>query len=403
MFYFLWAAKNLYRNEKKTIEIIFFIAIISMMFFMNFAFLDGSQKQMKETTRNFLGDIKLDARSENYSLSKIKKELESEKEIATIISEYSFNNVRVISDNGYSRNSSIKGYSPNYFAELDKSVEWIDGNSSINKPNQVVIERSMATKLSVSAGDKITVEFKTEQGAVNTAVYKVSGIFIGNKYIHKNSLFVTLESARNLGMVEDNFTNHLKIYLKNPNNTVALSKLVNNKLKKFDKLIYVKVWQWEEDSIQFTQIFKYSRIFFIILISLTSVVLFVVLFFGIQNIFYLTFTKRSNEISVLSTFGMPFLKIYKTIFWETIFLFSFGLLCGFLFSLFVSSLLGNVSFAQVSEEMVVILGGSNLKFVFELNAFLWVVLFLFVSGLYASFHSLRKYFKLEIREMKGGI
>jgi len=131
--------------------------------------------------------------------------------------------------------------------------------------------------------------------------------------------------------------------------------------------------------------------------------LLIVLFFGIQNIFYLSFIKRANEISVLSTFGMPFFKIYKTVLWETISLFLPGLLLGFLFSFVVGNLLSSISLAQVSEEMVVVLGGPNLKFTFELSDFLWVSFFIFISELYASFHSLRKYFKLEIREMKSGI
>ena len=410
MFYFLWAFKNLYRNKKRTVEMILFIIIISMMFFLNFAFLKGGQSQMKQTLHNFIGDIALtskkNAQDKDFNLSGIKDELATGKNkdaIKMIVGEYSFGNAAIISDNGYMSNSYIKGYSPNYFKQLDKSVEWINGSAFFDKPNQALIERTTATRLSVSVGDNVTVRYKTPDGAINTAPFKISGVCIGNKYIHDKAVLVRLTDSRNVGMVEENYVNHMKILLNNPENDVDLSNIVNNELEKKSAHFYISVWRWDPGNVSFSRVFQFSQAFFTIIITVISIVFLIVLFFGIQYTFFLTFSTRANEISVLTTYGMPFTKIYKLVFWETVLYFAAGLIGGFILSLLMGNLLSGINMTKLTDEMVVILGGPNLQFNFALNDFAWVVLFIFTSGLIAGFHSLRKYFKMEVREMKIGI
>ena len=112
MFYFFWALKNLYHNKKQTLEMILFIAIISMMFFLNLAFLKGSREQMEQTLESYIGDIALGVKSENYNLAKVKKELETGKNknaVKMIVGEYSLGNARIISNNGYLSNAHVKG------------------------------------------------------------------------------------------------------------------------------------------------------------------------------------------------------------------------------------------------------------------------------------------------------
>lgn len=406
MFYFLWAIKNLYRNKKRTLGTSVFIIIVSLMLFLNFAFLKGTQKQMKETTREYVGDISLSVRSEDYSLTKVKKHLESgdyNNALKMIVSEYSMGNVNVISDAGYLHYASVEGYSKDHFHWMQKNVEWIEGGPFFKHPAQAVIERSMAEDLAVSAGDRIITRYTTEDGAINTATYEINGIFIGNKYQHQSTVYVTLSEAQNLGLVENNKINHLKIYLKDPENELLLQRIVDEELKDFSDIAYISVWKWEPGQNLFCSIFQYSQIFIKILITLFSIVSLIILFFGIQNAFYLIFNNRANEISVLSTYGMPFLKMYRVVFWETIILFLFGLSGGFLFSILSGEMLSGISMTHFSDEMVVFLGGPNLQFDFVLKELVWVALFIFIVGLFSSLHSLRRYFKLEVREMTGGV
>ena len=406
VFYFFWAVKNIFRNKRRAIENILFIACISMMFILDFSFLDGSQRQMEKASRDFSGDIGLNARSSDLNLAEVQRHLSvspNKNAIEIIISEYSFGNVRVISDEAYLSQSFVKGFSPNNFEQLNKSVEWIAGGAFFTDLNQAVIERSMARELAVSVDDIVTLEFRTPQGAINTTTCKISGVFIGNKYFHLNTLFVSQADAVNLGLVDSSYANHLKIFLRNPDDEVTLRKIVEDDLNPLSHLFYTHVNKWSSNDVFFEEIFQLSSMFFKILITMFSIVLLIVLFLGVQNSFYLSFVARSNEISVLTTFGMPFVKMYLTIFWETILLFSAGLTSGSALAFLIGSLLTGVSLAQLSEEIVVVLGGPKLQFDFLLQSFLWVGLFMFGSGLYASFFSLRKYFKLEVREMTRGI
>ncbi len=405
MFYFLWALKNLYRNKKRTLGTCALIIIVSLVLFLDFAFLKGTQKQMKETMREYLGDISLRVRSEDYNLAPVKKHLENgnyKNSLERIISGYSIGNVSVISEGGYLNDASIAGYSNNYFKWLKKNVEWIEGGPFLDNFGHAVIEKSMAEDLGISAGERVTVEYVTPDGAINTDNYQIVGVFIGNKYEDGNTVYVSLKDAQSLAMVKDKI-NTLKIYLKNPEDEALLQQIVDKDLKSFSNISYISVWRWETEKDMFYSIFQYGQIFNKLLLSLVSIVLLIILFFGIQNVFYLIFNKRANEISVLTTYGMPFLKIYKVIFWETIVLFSFSLAGGFLLSLLCGQMLSGISMARISDEMVIVLGGPNLQFDFVLKDIVLVTLFVYIVGLFSTLHSLRRYFKLEVREMVGGI
>ncbi len=407
MFYLSWALKNLFHNRKRSAETVLFIAIISAVFFLNLAFLKGSRIQMEETLEEYVGDIGLDAKSEDYNLEKIREELETGRyrnAVKTIVGEYSLRDVRLISNNAYLSDGKVEGYTSNYFGRLNNMVEWMaGGDGGINKASCAVIERETAADLGVTVGDNVTVELKTRDGAINTATFRIIGVFIGNIYVNSNTLYVGIENARTLGMVSKNYLNHIRVFLKHPDDNGTLRSIVDNELAQFADEAYVGVWRWHPDSVLFYQVFNFSRLFFTIIVTFISVVLLIVLFFGIQNVFFLSLARRSNEVSVLTTYGMPFTKIYRLIFWETVVYFAIGLSIGFMLAIVTGGVLSGINMTQLSDQMVVVLGGPSLQFDFTLRDILLVILFMSLSGLYASIHSLRKYFKMEIREMKAGI
>jgi len=405
MFYFIWALKNLYRNKKRTLGTGVLIIIVSLVLFLDFAFLRGTKKQMKDTMRKSLGDISMRVRSEDYNLAAVKKHIENANYsnfLEMIISGYSIGNVSVISGSGYLNDASIAGYSNNYFKWLEKNVEWIEGGPFLGNFGHAVIERNMAEDLGVSVGDRVTAEYVTQDGAINTDSFQISGIFIGNKYENGNTLYVSLGDAQSLEMVK-NKINNLKIYLKNPEDEALLQRMIDKDIKSFSKICYISVWRWEPEKNMFYSIFQYGQIFNKLLLALVTIVLLIVLFFAIQNMFYLIFNRRSNEISVLTTYGMPFIKIYKVILWETVVLFSFSLICSLIVSILCGKIFSGISMTFISEEMVIVLGGPNLQFDFILKDILQTSLFVYIVGLFSGFHSLQRYFKLEISEMTRGI
>ncbi len=94
--------------------------------------------------------------------------------------------------------------------------------------------------------------------------------------------------------------NHLKIYLLNPDDEALLFRIVSDMEKSFSKIANISVWRWEPEGHLFFRIFQFSQVFIKILVSLVSIVSLIILFFGIQNAFYLILNERSNEISVFN-------------------------------------------------------------------------------------------------------
>lgn len=404
MFYFIWAIKNIKNKAKNSIGITVFIILITTVLLLNYAFQVGTEKQMYQTMRKYHGDIAIQTRSNKYSLLDAKKALENSgfmNDIELIVSSYSVGNAEFITDGKYA-SGIIAGYSEGYFKWLGKSISWIAGKPLTNARGNAVVERSMARKLGLSPGDKIIVRYSTKEGAINTASFILSGIFTGNKYVDNDRIFVSLKDAQALALA-GNKIGKLKIFLKDSHNEKLIQDILSGVVKKYDNIAFISVWLWDTDKVTFVNIFNYFHIFIKILFGLLSIVLLIILSFGIQNSFYIIFNKRRNEISTLVAFGMRYFGIYRMVFWETILLFLTGIIMGIGFSLLLGSILGRISLAQISEEMVVLLGGPGLKFTFLPSEISMVALFIFITGLFSSFYSLRKYFKVEAAQMMHGI
>lgn len=404
MFYILWALKNLYKNIKKSSGIFVFIVIITTALMLNFAFQYGTERQMQRTLRKYAGDISLKSRSTKYNLKKVYEYLKNssyKKYIEFLVESFTTSKAELMSEDNFSY-GRVKGISPGYFKWLGNSIEWIEGKPFSNKGGEAVVERSLALKLGIHKGSHVIVRYLTNKGAINTGLYKISGIFIGNKYEQENKLFVSLKNVQELALANNKISS-IMIYVKDYKNEQLLQTIVNDIHKKFESIVNISVWLWDSDRIAFVNIFKFFHIFVKIFFGLITAVLLIILFFGIQNTFFILFHRRKNEISTLVTFGMPYLMIYRMVFWETIILFFSGIFTGVVFSLITGSLLSGISLAQITDEIVVVMGGPYLQFSFILSKIIMVGFFIFLVGLFSSVHALRKYFKIEVIQMVQGI
>ena len=355
---------------------------------------------MREALRSYVGDVRLIANTDK-NLAEIKKHILQKPyshEINLIIENLRIH-CDVISNYG-SSHGLVVGASSNYFDQMKTHVEWIGGSSEITK-NEAIIEKNYAQKLGVETGDNVTIEYITSKGAVNTSNYRITGVFIGNKYEHYNKLYVLLKNAQELAM-KDNFIDRITIFLNNPDNDVIIQKIVDD-MKSFSKDINLIVWRWNPQGHIFFKIFQYSRIFIKIIISIVIFVLLIILFFSIQNSFYLIFNERSNEISVLATYGMMFRQFYQLVFWETILLSVCGILSGYVISFLCAHFLAGINLSLFSDEIVVLLGGANLFFSFIPKDFFLIFFFILLVSVMSTFFSLYKFLKAEIREMQMGV
>lgn len=401
MFFFKWAAKNLLRNRNRSIGMIILISFTTMILYLGLAFLNGSQKQMTQVLRDYVGDIRITTKNKSNDISDIVLKLRNSQLISTITditSEYKIY-CEFISINGYSTGWII-GSSQDFFSNIINKVEWIDGSANL-KQGQCIIEKSFAAELGVNIADELIISYITPNGAINTAYTTVSGVFIGNKYEHSNKVFVKIQDAQELGMSLGHI-HQIKIKLLNPDSNQDIQQVVSF-FEKYFNIVQVQVWKWKPEGHVFFQVFQYSKIFMGILITISILVLSIVLFFSIQNSFYLMFNERSNEISVLATYGMSFKQMYKLTFWESVILLTSGITLGLFFSIGISIPLEHLNLTSITEEIVVILGGPKLVFEFIKEDILLITVFVFITGMISAFQSLRKYLKSEIREMQLGI
>jgi len=307
--------------------------------------------------------------------------------------------MQLISQDGYSA-AAIIGYSDNYFQWLSEKVQILSGDFEL-EAKEAALEYNMAKRVNTKVGENITLEYKTKSGAINTARFKVKCIFVGNKYIHGFKVYAKINDVRELAMEEKPIVQSAKIYL-NDNSDKNIQESLDY-LEQFQDKIKINIWKWTPKGNVFFNVFSFTQIFMKILTYLVTFILIIILFFGIQNSFYLIFNERATEISVLATYGMTFGKMYKIIFWETIMILLSGIFLGFGLASIFSFFLSKFNISQISSEFIVVLGGPNLVFDFSPLNFVMVFSFIFIVGLFSTFWAQYKYFKSEVREMQMGI
>lgn len=398
MFYFLWAIKGLLKNYLRTIRNIFFIALVTSIVFILFAFRQGAHEQMEASVRTNYGDIEIISRERETSLEEveayIRKEYQGEME--ALLPKLRLNNV-LINHGAANEFGRISGISASFFELIEDHIYWVEGEPFQAATSEAVIETSFAEQLNLGVGDVVTVRHTTQAGVINTARFFISGIFTGIANLHGGGLFTSLEAARSLSLLEGNWSNQIKFYLYDADDALFLQ-VYDDLSEKFAGKVRINVFEWR-DEVGFAQIFRTVWMLMLLLLSLVSAVILIVLYFAVYNNFYMIFYSRTKEIASLLTFGMKHSSLYLRSFFEGVTVMVAGIGIGFLFALFFSSIFESITYSGSMETYVMVFGGPYLRFSFIAKEVLLISLFLGFTGLWASFKSLYNYLKLEVREI----
>lgn len=399
MFYFLWAIKGLSKNYLRTIRNIFFIALVTSIVFLLFAFRQGAQEQMEASVRTNYGDIEITSRERETSLEEVEAYIKKEYSgiMETLLPELWLNNV-LINHGTANEFGRISGISASFFEIMEDHIYWVEGEPfQADSSSEAVIETSFAEQLNIGVGDVVTVRYTTQEGAINTARFIISGIFTGIADLHGGGLFTSLEAARFLSLLEGNWSNQIKFYLYDADDALLLQ-VYDDLSEKFAGKVRINVFEWR-DEVGFAQIFRMVWMLMLLLLSLVSAVILIVLYFAVYNNFYMSFYSRTKEIASLLTFGMKHSSLYLRSFFEGLIIMIAGIGIGFIFALFFSSIFESITYSGSMETYVMVLGGPYLRFSFIAKEVLLISLFLGFTGLWASFKSLHNYLKLEVREI----
>lgn len=400
MFYFLWAVKGLSKNYLRTIRNICFIALVTGIVFLLFGFRQGAQEQMEASVRSNYSDIEIITKDKETSLEGVEDYIRKEYQgvMDNILPELRLNNNVLINYGAASEFGGVSGVPVSFFEIIKDHIYWVDGEPFEGKSSsEAVIETSFAQQLNLEVGDVVTVKYTTQEGAINTARFNITGIFTGIAELHGGVLFTSLEAARSLSLLDGNWSNRIRFYLNDADETLFLQ-VYDDLSGEFGDKVKINVFEWR-DEVGFAQVFKMVWMLMLLFLTLVSAVILIVLYFAVYNNFYMNFYSRTKEIASLLTFGMKHSSLYLRSFYEGLLVMIAGIGTGFFLAFFSSSILESITFSGSMEMDVMVLGGPYLRFSFLAKEVLLISLFLGFTGLWASFKSLYNYLKLEVSEI----
>ncbi|MBF0361874.1 MAG: ABC transporter permease [Oligoflexia bacterium] len=216
----------------------------------------------------------------------------------------------------------------NYLSKILKAHEG-DFDRVIDKGNMAIFEYH-ARKLKVKVGDVVTLSVPTQRNTNNTKDVKVVAILKDIGFLSQFSVFLNSADLRDVYQMKENVTGVIMIYLKNLNKLKDVENKVNKLLTdnnyklmekdqrpfflKFDKVSSepwrgqkIDITTWEEEISFLRWIIK----IFNALTMIFTVILLVIIAFGIMNAVMIAIKERTIEIGTLRAIGMQKIMVIK--------------------------------------------------------------------------------------------
>lgn len=401
MFFLKWAYKNLVANKPRTIGMIIFLAVVITIMMVNLLFLEGTNTQMKASFRNNKGDLYLWAPDKNVSnvydyLQKYRPKLE--------------NRIRFFSKSGQLIGTSgyaegwVMGTEKPFLKYLNRNVSWREEAHANLREGTTIVEAGLAEKLNVKRGDAITIKVKTERGMINTLRVVIDGIFIGSNLIYRDVLFINLKDQNISWLTEDNHNcNELKLYFNTDVTNDELAEIQQELAQTFPTLSFFSP-KLHPEADQVFMTFTYYRYVLLFLFTLLNIVFIVILYFTIQNLFFMSFRERRQELATLLTYGMKSARIKLVVVWEAVMIFIASLALSIPFTLIITAILHSFRISDPSlAELIAAIGGPRLFFTINWEVILATLSFILIVILFSAYKGANTYLKLEIREILSNV
>jgi ABC-type lipoprotein release transport system permease subunit len=412
MFNLKWAFKNLIANKRRTGGIIIFLTLILTLMIVNLLFLDGTNTQMKVSLRNNKGDLYLwfwpgnNPNPVSRYLERYDTKLENKIKFLTPnagtlnpdMRKYS----QIFSSTGYAE-GWVLGTEPNYLKFLDRDVSWPVKYRANLKAGTALIENGLAQKLNVKRGDYITIKIKTDAGMINTLQVMVDGIFVGSNLLFGDVIYINLKD-QNLLLLTGNVANYneMRLYFKPTVTDKDLQTILRDIMGNFSMYITCPRLNPTREPVFVT--FKYYRYLLILLFTLLNAVFIMILYFAIQNILFMTFRQRREELSTLLTYGMKPFRIQWIGLWEANLMFGAALILSIPFSMLITQFIHKFEITDSSlAELIIVIGGPRICFSLNWVTIPALIVGLWVITLISSHKGTHSYLKMEIREITSKV
>lgn len=396
---FKWALKNLYLNIGRSTRVFLLIFFFLSIILCNLTLLEGANRQMLDSIRNNQGDfyalsknpvINLEE-AHGLILSEIEGYLDGSVQIFT-----NFGNV--VSSQSYGE-CTLNGVSGSFLEYLDKNVSWLEPPSGPLQDGKCFLDFNQANSLGLKKNDFLTVQINTQNGMINTVSLQVDGIFLGSNLLYNNVLYLSLTDMQNLFLLPG-FFNQVKYYLNERKSELNLSALQSSLKKRlyFSSSLVFPILNPHDDLV--FSVFVYYRLFLSIVFILMNIVFLIILFFSIQNIYYMDFRARRAEISTLLTYGMKPITLYSIVFFESLIIFVLSYLISALAVFTLTGILGGIYITDPNiADLIIALGGPRLTFRATAGTILAITLIVSILSISSTVFGVRRFLKLQIREI----
>lgn len=396
-FHIRWAIKNLLVNRKRSLKKLGFMTMAITMVLFCFALLDGSSKQMKENLYYSFGDLSAKSHRETIDIAPVLPDMQaiiSGK--GSIFSEYTHSG-NFVGSGGYAY-GDLRGVEPGYLSYFNRTIGWNEAPDGELKLGEMYLEAAMAMKLQLKKGDSVSVRIESEDGFINANQYTVAGIFMGNPWLYENLALFHIDDMREL-MLDDTITSDIITYYDESPSDSELTSLKGSLSKKYSLLAQFFTRRDMESNFVM-QIFGYYRIFLVFILSMIIITFVIILYFSLQNIYYIEFRSRRNELSTMLTFGMKPITLLSVVIWETILAMCVSVIVSFGILLIVKQCLGVFIIDDLaSQQLVALLGGNKILLRFKSSSMLISIGVIVFITIRASLKGSKTYLKMHIREI----
>jgi len=212
--------------------------------------------------------------------------------------------------------TSIVGLDLEHEAEVYKTLTALkEGELIQDGVPGVMIGKRLAKSLGIELGDNITLFARSRPGALNTLRVKVKGLlYTGHSLIDANSVFLTMDQARQLVLIEDGAT-EIDIKTKNDDYALTLRDHLASEYPEYE-------WEsWQDASEGFLTQMKVKRIATGIIIAVLALIAAV----AVSNTMVMAVHERTMEIGALRAMGFEKKLISRMFLFEGLFI---GLIAG---------------------------------------------------------------------------
>ena len=240
------AFRNLFRQKKRTISLGITYTFVTILIVGLFSFSAGAVKNIRNnlaksvsghinlngyerTERNFIGVI-----SGYENIMEIIHKVFPQSEIYP-----RFTSNLSIYNKGYSKTLSFKGVEPSIEKNFSGNLIFVDGSwdEFLERKENILLPSNDADYLELSIGDEVVSSVRTAQGAFNTGIFIVAGIYDSSGMFVNTGAVAHHEYLRELLNMSEGSTQTLQVYFAKADKLDERKQILSDFLKKSGMIV----------------------------------------------------------------------------------------------------------------------------------------------------------------------